>query len=310
MDPSRPLVSVIVPFRDAASSLARTIDSVLDLKGSVELLLVDNGSTDGSLELAERYRDRARVLQEPLTGGNRARNRGALVARGQWLLFLDADDWLDPDYLDRVVVAIERSHGDLIFSRAIVHREHGVLTMDPAPDVIDRDSILAAISEYRFVQCPGQALIHRDLYARIGGWNPDLPRLQDFFFLIHAVRHARKIGYSGGHCHKDDLPRPGRVGSSRDFPRELQLVRTAAAELTHLHGKIPKSVYMTIMNGLYGIACNYFASDDLVGGRESLAPLLRIPDFRHQGPVWHRTLCALLGIERRYRLIRKLKSFW
>ena len=98
------MVSVIVPVYNKEEWLASCIESVLrQTFPDFELILVDDGSTDGSLVLeakfaAEDERIRRIVLKE--NGGlSAARNRGISAARGRYITFLDADDWIDPDYL-------------------------------------------------------------------------------------------------------------------------------------------------------------------------------------------------------------------
>ena len=114
-----PMVSVIVPVYNKEEWLAPCIESVLRQTFSdFELILVDDGSTDGSLVLeakfaAEDERIRRIVLKEN-GGPSAARNRGISVARGRYITFLDADDWIDPDYLLTLCRAAEKYRADVI----------------------------------------------------------------------------------------------------------------------------------------------------------------------------------------------------
>jgi glycosyltransferase involved in cell wall biosynthesis len=90
-------VSVVVPVLNGRAFVCEAIDSVFAQQGAtVEVIVVDNGSTDGSAELvAERYGERVRLATESKPGAASARNTGAALAVGTWLGFLDADDlWL------------------------------------------------------------------------------------------------------------------------------------------------------------------------------------------------------------------------
>ena len=109
-----PTVSVVTPFLNAARHLDAAIRSVQCQRlTDWELLLVDDGSTDGSVEVARRAEraDPTRVRVLPPDPGRRgaaaARNRGIEVARGRFVGFLDADDELLPDKLSRDVAALE-----------------------------------------------------------------------------------------------------------------------------------------------------------------------------------------------------------
>lgn len=100
-------VSVIIPIYNAAQYLAECIDSVLgQTMSDFELLLVDDGSTDESAEICERYaaRDpRVRLFRQSNAGVSVARNRGLDHARGAYVVFVDADDWVDADHLEQLL---------------------------------------------------------------------------------------------------------------------------------------------------------------------------------------------------------------
>jgi glycosyltransferase involved in cell wall biosynthesis len=109
-----PLVSVVVPVHQGEAFLGEAIDSALaqTLEG-LEVIVVDDGSTDGSLAVARsRERDpRVRVLSTPHGGVSAARNEAIAVARGRYTAFLDADDVWERDYLRAQVDALE-AHPD------------------------------------------------------------------------------------------------------------------------------------------------------------------------------------------------------
>ncbi len=129
----RPAVSVIVPFYNVEAYLAECLDSVLaqDFE-DFEVLLVDDGSPDGSRAIAEGYvrRDpRLRLLTRPNGGLGAARNTGVRAARGEFLTFVDSDDLLPPGAL-RVLVASARRTGSDVVTGA-VERFDSVSTWTP-----------------------------------------------------------------------------------------------------------------------------------------------------------------------------------
>jgi glycosyl transferase family 2 len=102
-------VSVIVPLLNKAPFVTRSLDSIASQSLSdFEVIIVDGGSTDGSDELAARFRDRRfRVVSQPDDGPGTARNRGIAQAEGAYVAFLDADDvWL-PTYLEHSVGVLD-----------------------------------------------------------------------------------------------------------------------------------------------------------------------------------------------------------
>jgi glycosyltransferase involved in cell wall biosynthesis len=97
-----PKVSIITPLYNKVAYIADTIKSVMSQTYSDwEMLVVDNGSTDGSWEKAQALQEpRIRLLQSPKQGPGAARNYGLTYAQGEWIQFLDADDLLEPTHLE------------------------------------------------------------------------------------------------------------------------------------------------------------------------------------------------------------------
>jgi glycosyltransferase involved in cell wall biosynthesis len=100
------LVSVVIPARNAEAFVADAIESVLDQQDvSTELIVIDDGSTDGTPDVLRRFAGRISVANSNGRGVSAARNLGMALARGELLVFLDADDLLPPDYLARFAQA-------------------------------------------------------------------------------------------------------------------------------------------------------------------------------------------------------------
>lgn len=99
-----PVLSVIIPVYNAERTLRTAIDSVIMQRcDDVEIVVVDDGSTDGSWEIIESYGDRIVALRQENAGANVARNHGARVSRGRFLKFLDSDDFLFPEALGKQI---------------------------------------------------------------------------------------------------------------------------------------------------------------------------------------------------------------
>ena len=97
---STPRFSVIIPAYNAASTLARALDSVLTQTWpAFEIIVIDDGSIDSTAAVAASYEEKIRYLYQDNAGVSAARNHGARIASGDWLAFLDADDWYFPDRL-------------------------------------------------------------------------------------------------------------------------------------------------------------------------------------------------------------------
>ena len=112
-----PLISVIVPVYNVEAYLPRCVDSLLGQSYSnLEILLVDDGSTDGCGALCDAYaaRDaRVRVIHKQNGGLSDARNAALDVARGEYLSFVDGDDWVSPYYIENLYRALEQAGAEL-----------------------------------------------------------------------------------------------------------------------------------------------------------------------------------------------------
>lgn len=100
-------VSIVVPVYNVETRIQRCIDSVIGQTYSLwELILVDDGSKDKSLELCKRAADkddRIIVISKSNEGVSSARNAGLDAAKGEFVIFCDSDDWLDLDMLEKMV---------------------------------------------------------------------------------------------------------------------------------------------------------------------------------------------------------------
>jgi len=105
------LVSVIIPCRDDAGSIAGTLESVLAQSAKdVEIVVVDDGSTDDLARTVGPYRERIKLISQGRLGGNAARNKGFDASSGEFVIFLDADMRLRPDALQKLTEALDQRH--------------------------------------------------------------------------------------------------------------------------------------------------------------------------------------------------------
>lgn len=179
---SRPLVSVVIPNHNYARFLPEAIESVLaQTCGDIEVLVVDDGSTDGSQKLARRYEGRARWLRQEKGGVARARNLGIRQSRGELLAFLDADDaWL-PEKLSKQVALLESSDYGMVYcGLRFVDEEGAVLgqTTDGLTGWVLRE--LALLENPGVPASGSSALIRRDCLDAVGLYEPALSTSADW----------------------------------------------------------------------------------------------------------------------------------
>ena len=116
-------VSVIIPVYNIERHLAQCLDSVAGQSlGDIEVICVDDGSTDGSPAILARYAARSarfRVVTQANAGPGEARNAGLALAGGEYVIFLDSDDWFEPDFLEKMVSRARETGADVTICRAV-----------------------------------------------------------------------------------------------------------------------------------------------------------------------------------------------
>ena len=101
------LVSVVIPTFQHAQTLAMCLDSVLSQSyPNIEIIVVNDGSTDNTLQVLEAYQDQVKIISQENRGSNPARNRGWHEATGEFIIFCDADVQMKPEMIDRLVLAL------------------------------------------------------------------------------------------------------------------------------------------------------------------------------------------------------------
>lgn len=119
------MISFIIPVYNAQRTLSKCVESVIRLVGNHQVILVNDGSTDQSLQLCERYRMENRnvkVIDKPNGGASSARNAGLKVAEGEYVFFLDADDWIPAESAD---ILNREYSADLVLFGYLRCRENG-----------------------------------------------------------------------------------------------------------------------------------------------------------------------------------------
>ena len=182
------LVSVVMPSYNQAQFLPAAIDSVLAYSGDLELIVMDGGSTDGSVDVLERYADRLAHWQSAPDGGQAAAvNAGFARARGDLLCWLNSDDMHLPGALDRVVHAVgERPRRVFRYGSAVHLRESPRVEVALAPAQPATDGRI----RHDAVVVQPSAFWSRDVWDATGPLDESLHFAFDWEWFIRATEHA------------------------------------------------------------------------------------------------------------------------
>lgn len=185
-----PAISVVLPVHNRQDVLGRAIQSVVDQEfRDWELIVVDDGSRDGSVEVANAFRDpRIRVVElAENRGGNVARNTGVREARSGLIGFLDSDDVFLREKLGIVVAQFERRPEiDLLVDSFIKIQPSGARVTRRNPVIHDSETFRRALFTRILWKATPSITARRAAIERAGMFDESLRRLQDFDFLIRA----------------------------------------------------------------------------------------------------------------------------
>ena len=188
-----PLVTVVIPCRDQAHFLGWAIQSAIRQNyPRIEIIVVDDGSTDETADVAARA-GAIVVRQRPAHGVAAARNAGLGLARGKYIVFLDADDELLPDAIASGVDILERNPRLACVVRRCQLMDVDRRTLPSNPPVVDGDDLYRAWLLDNFAWTPGVAFFRRDDVERIGGFPPHIGPASDYAVYLALARSGVAI---------------------------------------------------------------------------------------------------------------------
>jgi len=188
----KPDVTAVIPTRDRRDLLALTLRAVLGQRHvDLEVIVVDDGSSDGTADLVAAFADRRLRLirHERAAGVSTARNHGAQEARASWLAFCDDDDLWAPDKLSRQLAAAAAGGCTWSYGGAVrVDSALAIMGGTPPPSPERLTQWLP-----RWNLMPGgssNVIVRADAFREAGGWNPDFVNLADWDLWARLARHG------------------------------------------------------------------------------------------------------------------------
>lgn len=186
-------ISIIIPNYNGALLLERCLNSVYSQKGDfdLEVIVIDDGSSDNSLEVLEQYNKQLIILKQSNQGPAVARNKGIEAATGKYLAFLDADDYWKPEFLEKTVGFMQRHSEAIAVNTAQLHKIPGRQDV-VSPSFITENNTVFPKAEiiknfYDFWGthnhvCTGSVLIKTNIVKETGGQLKQLRISQDLEF--------------------------------------------------------------------------------------------------------------------------------
>jgi glycosyltransferase involved in cell wall biosynthesis len=197
------MISVVVSVFNTGKYLPKAIDSLINQTyGDYEIIIVDDGSNDGSEDVCEQQAQRSsriRVFHKPNGGVSSARNYGIEKARGEWVIFPDPDDWVEPDYLERLVLIREENNADFSICGHYVHTGERtvvwnrsasaeLLSREEAMDLVLLPSAFCGFSWNKLFSLKNIRMNHLLFDLELG-------MVQDLHFVVRYLKTCNTIAY-------------------------------------------------------------------------------------------------------------------
>lgn len=241
--PALPLVSVVIPVFNAAPYLRESIESVLSQDyPAMELILVDDGSTDGSAEIIQSYGERVRVLRQARKGPAAARNYGVRVARGIYIAFHDADDvWLPGKLSAQMEFARANPEFKIVFGQFAFWRPDANaryadpkrLTQHPQQWEIKQELSGNIFADQLMESSIAMItpVVHRDVFDAISGFDESLLGGSDYDFWLRATyrfkAHKLPLCFAAYRLHAESVTRT---------PKSVNFAYTVLKRAVDAHG--------------------------------------------------------------------------
>ena len=320
------LVSVLIPAYNSESMVGDAIESALaQTHPTVEVVVVDDGSTDGTLGAARRYEDdRVRVFQQENAGACAARNRALAEARGEYVKFLDADDLLALDAIEAQLDAIQCAdagvrvipYGDALVVDAMRHpKARQPMSRDigaASPDLVGR--VVALLANNIQTSLP---LHRRDWLVEVGGFQSHLLRAQEYdLHLRLALTGARFVHVPRVVTHIRHHASPDRITNTSpmldDPDRHLQVLHERREMIEEKLGRpLPAPIAEAMARGHWVQMRSLVQSGRGEAAARYAAEARRLdPGVRHAGALFRAlsTVAGPVGAERVLIRMRHLAS--
>ena len=306
------LVSIIIPCYNAGTWIGECLDSVLaQTYRPLEIIIIDDGSTDESLgtikRYAQRYPDLIHYETGPNRGGCAARNRGFTLSKGTYVLFMDADDYMEPETVAGQVEILAWRTDIIAASPWWVLQWMGDRWQRFDHQYAQVEDPL--VGELRYGDyIPVQALLWpRVIIDALGGWDETLWANQDGDLRLRArlrgyeIKHSKRGGFGYRRHSADTVSSNPSYRSLESRVRVYEKVEQALIDSGRL-----ENYRSDLARAFHRVASEIMPLNEDLGSR-ALGHAIRMGGIRSvHGTLQHRLLCYTIGLKRKERLARWL----
>lgn len=279
-------VSILIPCFNAERFIEEAVVSALAQDyPNKEVIVIDDGSTDKSLEVLRNFDNSVRIISRENLGGNPTRNELLKLANGTWIQFLDADDYLPVGKVSQQMDWISKHPGyDVVYGAIMATYDDGTNRRFERQEVIYPDDEWAAMVSWELPQT-GSPLFKRDALLDVGGWNNEQRVCQEHELYLRLLKAGKRfVGVREfdqiAHYRLWGENTVSRRSPERTYLMRLSLMESAASFMTSrgIFTDYRKHVYMTwcvlVARGLWPL--NRQAAEEFYRRNKNVFPVDKI----------------------------------
>jgi glycosyltransferase involved in cell wall biosynthesis len=281
-------VSILIPCYNAERWIAKAIQSALaQTWPATDVVVVDDGSSDGSVEIIRSFAGPIRWERGPNRGGNAARNRLLELARGEWLQYLDADDYLLPNKIaDQMAFLASGLKPDVLFGPVTIEHWTELNVRRALLPILQPDDLWSLLASWRLPQT-GAVLWRKQAILDVGGWKPNQPCCQEHELYLRLLLAGKSFAYcsSNGAVYRqwsDDTV--CRRDIAEVHRQKLKIVQAADAHL-RATGQLTPNRLHAISQAHFETARSTWHYDRALAQQIMGRVLSTDPKFRPEGPA-------------------------
>lgn len=309
------IVSIITPCYNAEGFIEETITSVLNQSyKAIEYIIVDDGSTDNSLKILDTYKDHLIVVEGAHKGACAARNKGAEIAKGEYLLFLDADDTLEKNTIEVFLNEIKNLSNTLVacnWKRLNFTENKWLATPSGLSDAPTNNDFIQGWLSGWYVP-PAGILWSKQIFENTGGWDESLAANQDGDLILRALIKDVKIKLTNKTTvyyrhHNSNKISISSSKSSRHLASRIKVLKKVANSLEEKQ-KL-EEYKIEIGKGYHNLARNNFKTDTELARLCETNAKKYAGKYRFSGSKIHVCVSRIFGLEKKEKFAEFISNF-
>jgi glycosyltransferase involved in cell wall biosynthesis len=311
-----PLVSILIPVYNCRAWLANAIRSALNQTWpEKEVVVLDDGSTDGGHELIQDFAGQVRIYRQPNRGQNASRNQLTTLSRGEWLVYLDADDELAPDNVAEKMKLV--AEAEAVYGTMELATFRGQEKIDSST-IIARDYYDGWVAAFHW-KFPNTSsfLFNRQALFQTGGWNERIKNCTDYDLLFRMLLNSHRFRAAPKAIsiyRQWSVTQAVNEAPMRKMRTRLELMWRAVESL-RIGGEMTAERRQAFLNAALGVIRTIYTVDCRIAIEEHRRLTNWEPTFRPSPSVFPRRYVGVYNrfgfslTERLATLVRALKPF-